>query len=254
MFAFLRRHPFAVEAFFRRSLVLTFAYPEALLQPLLPPGTTVDAHEGHGFVAIALVETEGLRPAALPRWSGRDFFLAGYRIFARYRRPDGRTLRGLRILHSDTDRRTMVWLGNLFTGYRYRLCRSTSAHGDGRLAWTVQSTNGDADVDVVVRCDRPAEAPPAGSPFADLRTARRFAGPLPFTFSHEPKTGNMVVVEGQREHWEPMPVEVERCRCTFLDQEPFAAAPPRLANAFLIENVPYRWRRGEVDRPARSLP
>ena len=77
MFDSLRRHPFAVDAFFRHSLVLTFAYPTSLLQPLLPPGLTVDEHEGHGFVAIALVQTEKLRPAVFPAWAGRDFFLAG---------------------------------------------------------------------------------------------------------------------------------------------------------------------------------
>ena len=34
MFAALRRHPFAVEAFFRHSLVLTYASPAEVLQPV----------------------------------------------------------------------------------------------------------------------------------------------------------------------------------------------------------------------------
>ena len=46
-----------------------------------------------GFLAIAMVQTEALRPAFLPACFGRDFFLIGYRIFARYRTRAGRTLR-----------------------------------------------------------------------------------------------------------------------------------------------------------------
>jgi hypothetical protein len=37
-------------------------------------------------------------------------------------------------------------------------------------------------------------------------------------------------------------VDVERC--TFLDREPFCAARPRLANAFHVAGVDYRWDRG----------
>jgi len=36
MLSFLKNHPFAVEAFFQRSLVLTFAALKEELQPLIP--------------------------------------------------------------------------------------------------------------------------------------------------------------------------------------------------------------------------
>jgi hypothetical protein len=247
MLAALRRHPFAVEAFFRHSLVLTFAYPVELLQRLLPPGLVVDTHGDDGFLAVALVQTQRLRPAALPAWCGRDFFLAGYRVFSRYRRRDGRTVRGLRILRSYADRRAMVVAGNLFTHYGYRHCRVRCERTADTLGYEVATKGAEADVHVRARIDRAAIAPPTGSPFADLAAARRFAGPLPFTFAHEPRTHSMVIVQGVREHWEPMPVQVERVRCTLLERAPFDRVPPRLANAFLVENVPYRWQRGEVE-------
>lgn len=248
MFDSLKRHPFAVEAFFRHSLVLTFAYPAELLQPLLPPGLTVDDHDGHGFVAIALVQTEGLRPAAFPAWAGRNFFLAGYRIFSNYRRPDGRSLRGLRILRSYTDRRFMVWSGNLFTRYGYRHCRYRSERTATTLECTVTTRDGDGDVAVLAHIGEAATAPPPGSPFADLTQARRFAGPLPYTFGYEQKTHSMVIVQGVREHWQPMPVHIERQQCAFLARPPFDRAPGRLANAFFVENIPYRWQRGEIEQ------
>ena len=248
MFAALHRHPFAVQAHFRHSLVLTFAYPEALLQQLLPPGLTVDSYEGNGFLAIALVQTEALRPAGFPAWMGHNFFLAGYRIFSRYRRADGKVLRGLWILRSYTDQRSMVWSGNLFTGYNYKKCQVTSRRDAQTLNYGITTPGGDADVTARAYIDQAASAPPAGSPFPDLKTARRFAGPLPFTFGYEAATRSMVIVEGVRQHWQPMPVRVEGLRCTFLEQAPFNTAPPRLANAFFIENIPYRWNRGEVER------
>ncbi len=250
----LHRHPFAVEAFFRHSLVLTFAYPERLLQALLPSCLQVDAYEGQGFLAIALVQTEGLRPAGWPSWTGRDFFLSGYRIFSRYRRQDGRELRGLRILRSYSDRRTMVWSGNLFTRYQYRHCRVDSHRDDRALTYAITTPQAEADLSVTVRIDQPATAPPPNSPFPDLGVARRFAGPLPFTFGYEEKTRSMVIVTGLRSHWKPMPVQVEAMHCSFLDHPPFTQAPLRLANAFFIERIPYRWKRGEIERVPESAP
>jgi Uncharacterized conserved protein (COG2071) len=246
MLARLRRHPFPVKAFFRQSLVLTYAYPEEVLRPLLPPGLTLDAYEGFGFLAIALVQTEGLRPAALPAALGRDFFLSGYRVFARYRRPDGTVLRGLKILRSDADSRLMVWSGNLLTHYRYRKCEVETRRSDGILDIAITTPDAEADLAVRAFVDAPASQPPETSPFPDLKIARKYAGPLPFTFDYEPETRQMVLIEGVREHWDPKPVRVEVSRCTFLEKPPFAGLPVRLANAFFLESVPYRWKRGVV--------
>lgn len=244
MFASLRRHPFPVQAVFRHSLVLTFAFPEGILQPLLPPGLTLDGYEGNGFLAIALVQTQGLRPAGAPALFGRDFFLSGYRIFSRFRRPDGVTLRGLRILRSDADDALMVWGGNLFTHYGYRKCTVRSDRGPDMMEIDIRTPDAEADFSVRASIGTDASAPPAGSPFPDLKTARRFAGPLPHTFGYEPATRKMVVVKGVRTRWDPRPVRVDSVRSAFLEKPPFNAVPLRLANAFFMENIPYRWERG----------
>jgi uncharacterized protein YqjF (DUF2071 family) len=245
MLAMLRRHPIAIQAFFRHSLVLTYACPEEVLRPLLPPGLTLDSYDGSGFLAIALVQVERLRPVGVPAPLGRDFFLSGYRIFSRYRRPDGRVLRGLRILRSDADSHLMVWGGNLLTHYHYRKCHVESRRTSGTLEIRITTPNAEADLSVRAFVDETVVAPPPGSPFPDLTIARRYAGPLPFTFDYEAHTRRMVIIEGVRTNWTPKPVRVE-ARCTFLEKPPFNAAPPRLANAFYIEHIPYRWKRGVV--------
>jgi len=238
----LRRHPFDVEARFDFSLVLAYALPARALEPLLPPGLELDRVGDLGLLAVALVQTRGLRPAGWPRALGRDFFLSGYRVFARlHSRP---SVRGLRILRSDASSRVMTWSGNIFTRYGYELCRAEVDRSGDHLEVAVHGAAPlrlEADL-------RPVSAPPAGSPFRDLKEARRFAGPLPNTFGWEPETHSLVIVGAARTSWDPVPVSVEVHQLAFLDR--FAEFKPRLANAFYVENVDYRWKRGVIEAVA----
>jgi hypothetical protein len=242
----LRRHPFGVEAHFRWSLVLTYALPEDVLRPLVPRELALDTYDGLGFLAIALVQTEGLRPKGLPKALGRDFFLSGYRVFTRLERPGKQTLRGLRILRSDTDRRAMVTLGNLFTHYGYRLATVAIGREGERLAIDVKTPAREADLEVDVDLGAGAELP-EGSPFRSLADARTFAGPLPYTFDRDEATGRILVVRGLRKAWDPRPVRVVREASTFLARADLARGAPRLANAFYVEDVPYAWKPGTLE-------
>lgn len=240
----LKRHPFAVTATLDRVIALTFAFPEELLRPLLPAPLKLDGYEGFGFVTVALVWTRQLRPAVLPEWAGRDFFLAGYRIFARLEDESGRRLRGLKILGSETDRESMVWSGNLMTHYQYRQIRleaSVSRLRTFRL-------DGPLSLDFSFDAGAQPDKPPAGSPFPDWRTARQFAGPMPFTFEVEPD-GSCVIIEGKRQGWAPRPLAVTDWMVALFSTPPFNGATPVLANAFQVENVPYRWEKGRVLKP-----
>tara|TARA_R110002020_G_scaffold97708_2_gene233159 strand:+ start:4653 stop:5087 length:435 start_codon:yes stop_codon:yes gene_type:complete len=117
---FLKNHPFAVEAFFKSSLVLTFAVPKEQLREYVPDCLELDTlHNKWAFIAVAMVRTTGLRPKGFPKFMGNDFFLIGYRIFVRYRNTAGKRLRGLYILKSETDKRKMEFFGNIFTHYNY---------------------------------------------------------------------------------------------------------------------------------------
>jgi len=240
----LQRHALPIKAHFRASLVLAYAVPAPVLEPLLPPGLVLDTFGDFGFLAIALVETQALRPAFLPAAVGMNFFLSGYRIFTRYRTSAGRTLRGLRILRSDTDRRPMQFFGNLLTHYHYELSRCDVRHTEAAYAVKVTTPDGCADLHVEADISPGDAALPPGSPFADIKEARRFAGPLPFTFDYERQTHSIIRVEGVRQGWKPRPVAVTVHRNTFLEQAPFARAGARLASAFFLEDVPYAWRPG----------
>jgi uncharacterized protein YqjF (DUF2071 family) len=245
--SWLQRHPLEISAFFRHSLVLTYALPPRVLEPLLPPGLILDTYNGCGFVAIAMVQTEWLRPSYCPKLLGQKFFLSGYRIFTRYKTKAGRTLRGLRILRSDTDRRVMVRVGNCLTHYNYHLADVRVQDSNQRLEIQVRTPNREADLHVIADLTTRPATPPSTSPFRDLREARLFAGPLPFTFDYEASTHSIIIIEGVRREWKPVPVNVEVLKCTFFHQPAFQGAEPILANTFDVENIPYRWKRGVLE-------
>jgi hypothetical protein len=240
----LKRHPVPVTANFRHSLVLTYAFPQDILIDLLPPGLVLDGYGDLGFVAIAMVQTEGLRPSFLPEFMGQDFFLAGYRIFARRTTAEGKKLRGLRILRSDTDRFLMKFMGNLLTHYNYHRSRVRVTEENHHLEIKVHTRNSEADLHVVADISNRSEALPNGSPFTSMRDARRFAGPLPFTFDYEEETHSIIRIHGKRLNWNPRPVPVRVLENTFFKHPPFDRAKPVLANAFHIQDVPYLWERG----------
>lgn len=239
----LKDHPFAVTAELERTVVLSYAVPCDELRPLVPSFLEIDAfQEQWGFVAVAIVHTKGLRPSGFPKWLGNDFWLVGYRVFVRYRNAKGKRLRGLYILGSETDKRRMVKLGNLFTHYKYTyrpLDVTTTGHRTG-----IRSID---NATYVGYDDDPHSAAslPATSVFADWSEARRFVGPLPFTFSHDAKNNRVLIVEGERADWVPRPVTVFSHSFSFLDKLPVTA--PRLSNAFVIDHVPYTWKRGELE-------
>ena len=246
----LRRHPLAIEAHFTECVTLTYAVPPEVLRPLVPPGLELDTFGESGFLAVALVQTTGLRPAGLPNAVGQDFFLAGYRVFTKFRVPGAGSVRGLRILRSDADRRRMVLAGNLLTHYHYHYGRVRIDRSDGRLDLRVRTDDGGGDLALTARLS--GRALPEGSRFTSWQEARRFAGPMPFTFDYEPETHGILAIEARRTMWRPLPIEVDVHRIAFLEGAAFAGCTPVLSAAFRVSNVDYRWERGVFHQLARS--
>jgi hypothetical protein len=244
----LRRHPIAMAAHFTHSLVVAYAYPAAVLERLLPPGLELDRYGDLGFVAVAAVQADAMRPAILPAALGRNYVLVGYRIFTRYRRRDGRLLRGLHILRSDANNRMLVTAGNLLTHYGYHLSSASMTAEAGRLHVVAQSTDGYGDLDLVADISSTPAALPIESPFELPHHARRFAGPLPYTFDYEPESHSIVIIHGVRTQWTPISVSVDVRTCSFIADPRFGGTMPVLANAFHVADVDYRWERGQREQ------
>src|SRR5206468_10459169 len=123
MLHLLKRHPLSVRADFEFVLSITYALQPVALSKFLPSGLRLDEWNGLGFLAAAFVQTRRLRPALFPAFAAGHYFFSGYRVFCRYLTVDGRELRGLRIIRSDTDRGLMVTTGDLLTHYNYHLAK-----------------------------------------------------------------------------------------------------------------------------------
>lgn len=247
----MKRHPFPVVAHFDRVVALSFAFPAGVLRPLVPAPLMLDTYEGFGFVTVALVWTRGLRPAFLPKFLGQDFFLAGYRVFTRLRDAGGRRLRGLKILRSETDKARMVLSGNLLTHYAYRRVHVTQTNTDGECRVQTHLPDGTPTLDLAFDLKTQPPTPPEDSPFPDWHTARQFAGPMPFTFDAE-GDGRFVVIAARRSDWTPLPIAVQSWSVGMFSEKAFAGTTPVLANAFTVENVPYRWERGQLILPKKE--
>ncbi|GAL86281.1 hypothetical protein MYP_3510 [Sporocytophaga myxococcoides] len=238
----LKNHPFAVETFFESSLVLTYAVPKEQLQSLIPLCLELDTFDDKwGFVAVALVQTKDLRPKGTPKFMGNDFFLAGFRIFVKFHNNRGKRLRGLYILKSETNKRKMSFIGNIFTHYNYSTTDITIK--STKEAFSVSSVKSALDIEVSLCENAPL---PQGSPFNNWKEARRYAGPLPFTFTYNAAASEVLIIEGVRESWIPKPVEMIKAKVGFLNQMNFEGV--QLANAFLIQNIPYYWKKGVIEK------
>lgn len=238
----LKNHPFSVETFFESSLVLTYAVQKAELENLIPECLSLDTFDDKwAFIAIALVQTKDLRPKGFPPFMGNDFFLAGFRVFVRYTNNKGKRLRGLYILKSETNKLKMSFFGNIFTHYNY----TTTDIKFVKELKRINITSLKSDLDIEVKTIGEVVPLPKDSPFKDWKEARRFAGPLPFTFTYNSKTKEVLIIEGVRQNWIPQPVEVIRSQVGFIREKKFNSIV--LANAFLIENVPYYWRKGKIE-------
>jgi len=239
---FLKNHPFAVEAYFEKSLVITFAVPKTELLDKIPVCLELDTfRDKWAFVAVALVQTKDLRPKGFPRFLGNDFYLIGYRVFVRYKTNKGKNIRGLYILKSETDNKKMEFLGNIFTHYSYSTIDIQETTTD--KSKTIFSEQSGFQLIIDQGVDKVCL--PEESPFTDFKEARRFAGPLPHTFNYDEKSKKVIIVEGVREHWVPNPIQVQSVRFDFINSLKLNGLV--LANAFEINQIPYFWKKGRIE-------
>lgn len=199
---------------------------------------------GHfGFVAVALVDMQNLRPERFPRWMGPDAIFIGYRVFVRTQLPDGRSRRRRKVLRTDVNRLHLLVGTRLLTRYGSGLIGAawdTEGPADGvrtRSRWR------GASLTVSTVDDGPA-TPPASSPFARWDDAAPFTGPLPWTLAPGRSGTSAIAVKGVRSDWAPRPVTVRHHDVGFFDRQPFTGTPPVLASAFRIDDVHYSWLAG----------
>jgi hypothetical protein len=137
----------------------------------------------------------------------------------------------------------MEFFGNIFTHYNYTTTDITNNKQHGIIE--INSKKSDFNIKIEDSSNENI-ALPAGSPFANWKEARRFAGPLPFTFTYNAANKEVLIIEGVREDWKPAPVKVIDYNFSFINNYNFKDVV--LANAFIIRNIPYHWKKGTIER------
>jgi uncharacterized protein YqjF (DUF2071 family) len=240
MFNQLKNHPFAVEAFFENSTVLSFAIPKKELEHLIPRHLELDTYNNYAFIAIAIVKTKALRPQGFPKFMGNHFTLAGFRIFVTYKTLSGKRLRGLYIIKSETNKKKMAFFGNIFTHYNY----TTTDFSFNTKGKNTQIISEKSKINILYS-NKNEVTIPENSPFEDWKKARRYAGPLPYTFTSKKDSNNVLIIQGVRQNWKPNPIEIKSYSIAFLNELNFSECI--LASAFQITNIPYYWKKGKME-------
>ena len=135
----------------------------------------------------------------------------------------------------------MAFFGNLFTHYQYTTTdiKQTEQQHTKKIA-SIQSK-----FSITIDTTEAQIPLPEHSPFTDWKEARRFAGPLPFTFTYNNETKEVLIIEGVRQNWTPKAVKVLDYNFDFLSALKLENAV--LANAFIIKNIPYYWKKGKKE-------
>ena len=137
----------------------------------------------------------------------------------------------------------MQFFGNIFTHYNYTTTDIHQSRSNGIKE--ISSTRSGFKVRIDDSGNEDVELP-AGSVFSDWKEARRFAGPLPFTFTYNAAKKEVLIIEGVRVNWKPAPVKVIDHSFSFIYNLQLKDA--RLANAFIIRNIPYYWKKGKIEK------
>lgn len=237
----LPKHKFEMKAHFERMVMFTFTVPKEELKSLIPACFELDVLDDKwGMITLAFVKAKGLKPVFLPEFMGNDLIISGYRIFVKYTDKREKRLRGIYIIKSETDSFKIGTFGNVFTNYNFS--RSKMELNEFGEKGEVKSNN----TGIEIKYDLGHDALPEGSPFNDFKIARRYVGPLPYTFSYDDKKKEVIIVKGERSNWKPLPVKVTSMKIPFLDQFNFSEI--KLANAFELKDIPYKWEKGRKEK------
>ena len=135
----------------------------------------------------------------------------------------------------------MTFFGNIFTHYNYTTTDISMKQVKNHTC--INSIN--SGLEVCFTKDGESIKLPVSSPFSNWKEARRFAGPLPFTFTIDEINNEVLIIEGVRQHWKPKPIKVIDYNIDFINKLNFDI---QLSNAFIIENIPYYWKKGKLEK------
>ncbi|MBN8524778.1 MAG: DUF2071 domain-containing protein [Planctomycetes bacterium] len=121
--------------------MLSWQVDPALLLPLVPDGTELDAHDGTTYASLVGFRFTGTRVLGLPVPGHRDFDEVNLRFYLR-RRQDGAWQRGVSFVRELVPRRAIAWLARLRYNEPYLAVPMSSQVGDSEVVYRWQAPQG----------------------------------------------------------------------------------------------------------------
>ncbi len=239
----MRPLPFPVKAWFDFFVVLFFSIDKDNTTKLIPYPLELDLHNGNAIFAVAIVKTKNFRPSFLPAWMGMNFNLVGYRFLTTWKKSEGKTMRGLKIIMSQTNQKIMKIVGDKITQYKFNYNPITIKKEDCFVSIKGNGIN----IKLKIHEDSSQVPLPSTSIFENWQGARKFAGPLLYTFEINEDKKQLSITEGTRKNWTPKPIEVINCELDFLKQDSIAGLNPMLSAAFMVKEIPYSWKKAVIN-------
>ena len=240
----MRPLPFPVKAWFDTFVVLFFSIDKNKMMEQLPYPLNPDCYKEHALLAVAIVKTKNFRPSFLPSWMGMKFNLVGYRFLSTYQLNETKSIRGLKIIKSQTDQKFMKFFGDKLSQYKFNYNPIKIETRDDLVIIEGEG------IDIKLRVhENPSNTPlPTQSVFENWPSARKYAGPLLYTFEINMFQKQISITEGTRKNWTPKPIEVISYDLEFLKQENISSLQPMLSAAFQVTNIPYSWKKATIQK------
>lgn len=238
----IKRQPFSIDANLNYSLILNFALPYQRLQKILPAGLNADIHDNYwGFVAMTVTQIQQIYPQSFPAFSVYNSFHISYRILVSYQGQAGKKLRGSYILRSETDKRSIEWLGNILTPYNFS--KTDIQQKTERETMEISSQQSNFKI-LISSAKTGAPLLPPDSVFDNWESANQTIVSRPFTFSYLPDQQEILMVESISENGQPVPVEVVQHQIGFFPA--WGLHDAQLVGAFLAQNTSYTSKKGKL--------
>lgn len=223
-----------------RRILVNYHVDPGILAQLLPAPFRPKTFQGVGMVGICLIRLKEVRPTFVPSWLGISSENAAHRTAVEW--DEGGTVReGVFVQRRDTNSRLNSFAGGLIFPGIHHHANFTVEEASERFSVALRSDDGVTSMSVRARATGEL---PTTSVFASLEQASQFfrAGSLGYSATRD--QSRFEGLELRCLNWHIEPLEVEKVRSSFFDDEAFfPAGSIELDCALLMRGIQHEWHR-----------
>jgi hypothetical protein len=239
----------SVEGRIERRLLLNMRVEAGAVSNVLPAPFRPQTVDGWAIAGVCLIRLTGLRPTGVPGIVGLTSENAAHRIAVEWD-DHGQIRTGVWIPQRHTSSRLSVALGGLAFSAVHSLATFEVDDSDDGLS--IRVANGGGEL-VSVTC-RPHDGEPAGSVLSTMSNAEAFfrCGSVGFSPSRDRRRHD--AVDLSLGGWNLQPLEILDARSSILEHLVPTGAAATWDSAFVMRDLPCRWRDSTADEGISTSP